>query len=241
MTGLIQEQFIGRLGDTNMGLFGGTKKPKPPPLPTLGAMGKEFQGEIFPLIQRGLQGEGLFPNLTAQTIRDLIGSTKESFLETRRDLPGTLARFIPRADFGVRDFISSSIDADFARQTQDIKDEFAFVGEEDKQTAQTLGFNTLSAEKRMSAAIANLYNQSLFRRSGSPTFESELFGGLGGAGGIALGNIGQNRPSVFSNQNTRFGADSSFGSGFDFTRNFSQSQFSTPAPVNFARGFNATP
>ncbi len=225
-----------------MGLFGSSpKKPKPPPLPTLGAMGKEFQDEIFPIIQRGLQGEGLFPELTSKTLDQLLRTTRTSFEESKRDLPGTLARFIPRADVGVRDFIGRSVDADFARQTQDIKDEFAFVGEEDKQIAQTLGFNTLSAEKRMSAAIANLYNQSLFRRSGSSTFESELFGGLGGAGGIALGNLGQNnqRPSIFTNQNTRFGADSSFGGGFDFTRNFSQSQFS--APVNFARGFNATP
>ena len=228
-----------------MEIFSSPKKPKPPPLPTLGAMGQEFQDEIFPIIQRGLQGEGLFPNVTAQTIRDLIGATKESFLETKRDLPGTLARFIPKADVGVRGFISESIDADFARQTQDIKDEFAFAGEEDKQIAQSLGFNSLASEKRISAVITNLYNQSLARRSGSSTFESELFGGLGGAGGIALGNIGQNRaPSIFSNQNTRFGtgADSPnmrqlFGGN---TSNFSNSAFSNPASI-FASQFNATP
>ena len=223
-----------------MGLFGSKpKKPKPPPAPSLGAMGKEFQSELFPIIQGGLKGEGLFPDITAQTMRELLGASRETFLEGQRDLPGQLARFIPRADTKVRGFIKSSIDADFFRQNQDIRDEFDNIGDIERQEAQALGFNAVAAERRTATDIASLFNQSQLRRSQAPDFESALLGGLGSAAGFAVGNRDRRSPSIFTNQNTRFGTgldNPTFGGA---TRNFPASSFTTPSPIVFAQGFNS--
>ena len=181
-----------------MGLFGSSpKKPKAPPVPSLCAMGKEFQSELFPIIQQGLKGEGLFPDITAQTMRELLGASRETFLEGQRDLPGQLARFIPRADTKVRGFIKSSIDADFFRQQQDIKDEFANVGDTERQEAQSLAFDSLFSEKRIGAEITSQFNASQLRRSQAPDFGSALLGGLGSAAGFAVGNrSGRQSPQI---------------------------------------------
>lgn len=217
-----------------MGLFGSSPKtPKAPPAPSLGAMGKEFQSELFPIIQRGLRGEGLFPDITARTMADLLGASRETFLEGQRDLPGQLSRFVPRADTKVRDFIKSSVDAGFFRQQRDIKDEFANIGDIERQEAQALGFNAVAAERRTATDIASLFNQSQLRRSQAPDFESALLGGLGSAAGFAVGNRGR------SDSVPRIGGASIFsqaGAGY-----LSDQWLGTNPAVIYAQGHSSIP
>ena len=245
---------MGFLDDIGLDLF---SEDSPPGLqaPQLDPRAQEFQDELFPIIERGLRGEGLFPRITQKTIDDLLTSTRKSFLEGQRDLPGRLARFVPRADTKVRDFIRSSVDAGFFSQNQDIKDEFANVKDFEKQEATGLAFGSLAGEKQIAGTIANLFNASLIRRSQSPTFGSELAGGAGGAAGTFLGNQGdtnnfqnnQGNPSIFNNQSIgtgNFSGNNSGRSNFSFSqpssaeaRNF----FNLPPAVNFAQNFSNTP
>ena len=175
---------------------GGSGRQKLPKRPTLGAEGKELQAELFPIIERGLRGEGLTPDLQGRSMRDMLAATTEEFQDVQGDLSSVLTRTIPKADFAVRDFIRKSIDASFARTKEGIRDEFATTGFEDKNIAQNLAFNALATEKGVAAQFSDLYNQSQLRRSQSPTFGSELAGGLGGAAGILAG--GYQQPSTAS-------------------------------------------
>lgn len=155
---------------------------------------QEFQSELFARIERGLRGQGLDPNLQAQSIRDMIAATTEEFHATQRDLPGMLARTIPKADVGVRSFVRKSVDAAFARSKEGIRDEFAGRKFEEKGIAQNLAFQAVATERGVGSQITDLFNQSGLRRAMAPSFGSELAGGIGGTAGILAG--GYRRPST---------------------------------------------
>ncbi len=175
--------FLGKLfGEEN-------EAPSGPPTPVLDPGAQELQNISFPQINRGLRGEGLFPTIRGRSIRDMIAATTEEFGETQRELPGVLARTIPKADFGVRNFIRRSVDASFARTKQGIRESDIGADFEEKNIAQNLAFGALSTEKGTANQILNMFNQTMLARAFSPTFESALFTGLGGAAGTFAGNI----------------------------------------------------
>lgn len=175
--------FLGKLfGEEN-------EAPSGPPTPVLDPGAQELQNISFPQINRGLRGEGLFPTIRGRSIRDMIAATTEEFGETQRNLPGVLARTIPKADFGVRNFIRRSVDASFARTKQGIRESDIGADFEEKNIAQNLAFGALSTEKGISNQILNMFNQTMLARAFSPTFESALFTGLGGAAGTVAGNM----------------------------------------------------
>jgi hypothetical protein len=177
------------------GIFGGgDDEPEEPPIPVLDPRAQEFQDISYPAITRGLQGTGIYPEITRQKRQGMITATRGEFLETQRDLPGLLTRTIPQADIGVRDFIRKSIEAQFARRIQSIKEEDIGAEFEEKNIAQDLAFGALTTEKGIASQITNMFNESMLRRSGAPSFESELAGGLGGATGIIAG--GYRKPKV---------------------------------------------
>ncbi|MHC4365861.1 MAG: hypothetical protein ACYSTJ_10370 [Planctomycetota bacterium] len=162
--------------------------PKSPPRPELDPRALEFQQELYPSIQSGLEGRGLTPTVTARSIRDLLAATGKAGAEYQADLPEMLARSIPKADEKVREFIRQSIDADLASQQEAIRD--AAVGSrfDDRQRATSLAFGALGQEKQIAGQITNAFNASMQRRAYAPDFESALLGGLGGAAGtIAAG------------------------------------------------------
>jgi hypothetical protein len=162
--------------------------PKSPPRPELDPRALEFQQELYPAIQSGLEGRGLTPTLQARSIRDLLAATGKAGAEYQADLPEMLARSIPKADEKVRQFIRQSIDADLASQQEAIRD--AAVGSrfDDRQRATSLAFGALGQEKQIAGDITNAFNASMQRRAFAPDFESALLGGLGRAAGkIAAG------------------------------------------------------
>lgn len=162
-----------------------------PPAPELDPRGEEFQAELYPRITSGLQGLGITSEIDKTARGKLLKATGEEFVESRRGLESLVNRAIPRGDIKVREFLKKSLDAQFARQKETIGREFEFRGFEDKSLAQSLAFDALAGEKRMGTSITSAFNQSALRRSQAPDFQSELFGGLGGAAGIALaGPIG---------------------------------------------------
>ena len=164
----------------------GVSESKPKLLaPQLEPEAKEFQEELFPTLERGLRGAGLSPESDEATRRDILRRTGEEFVSTRRGLESDINRAIPRADVGVRSFLRKSLKRQFARQKESIGREFEFRGFEDKERAQNLAFGAVGTERKVATDILSATNESILRRSLSPTFESELAGGLGGAAGIA--------------------------------------------------------
>jgi len=178
--------------------------------PQLEPEAKEFQAELFPRIEQGLRGEGLTPGITAETESGILRRTGEEFVSTRRNLESGINRAIPRADVGVRSFLRSSLKRQFARQKEGINREFEFSGFEDKGIAQGLAFNAVGGERRVATDILNATNQSILRRSQSPSFSSELAGGVGSAAGIALAS-GFNKGFTPSNVNPNTGVTGSPG------------------------------
>jgi hypothetical protein len=186
------------LGTVNFlfGLFGGGGggTPAPPPVPELDPRGKEFQSELYPMIQSGLEGQGLTPGITGQSMRELLSATQGGFEEAHRGMTSMMERTIPKADLKVREFISNSLNAEFARQKQGVREEFEMQPFEDVQRAQTMAFGAVGGERRMGTAITSLYNQSALRQAYAPSFASGLAGGLGGAAGMLIaGPIGYGR------------------------------------------------
>jgi len=162
-----------------------------PPMPELDPRGKEFQKELYTSITSGLEGGGIVPGALEMRRGKLLSATKKAYEETQFDLPGALARFIPKADVGLRDFVNRAIKAQYYRTRQGIKEEAEAEKFGERPLAQSLAFDALAGEKRMGTAITSAYNQSMMRRAMAPDFRSQLFGGLGGAAGIALaGPIG---------------------------------------------------
>ena len=169
----------------------GVSESKPKLLaPQLEPEAKEFQAELFPTLERGLRGEGLTPGIDVETKSDILRRTGEEFIGTRRGLESDITRAIPRADVGVKSFLRKSLKRQFARQKESIGREFEFRGFEDKGIAQNLAFGAVGTERKVATDILSSTNESILRRSLSPTFESELAGGLGGAAGIAGASAG---------------------------------------------------
>jgi len=160
-------------------------------LPQLDPRGEEFQRELYDVIGRGLKGGGLTPEISYSALQNILAAAKKGYQETHKELPGMLARIAPREDLTLREYISSALNRQYAREKEGIKAEYEGQAYEDVGAAQNLAFSALGAEKRMAADIASLYNQSILRRSQAPDFASQLWGGIGGAMGTVLaGPIG---------------------------------------------------
>lgn len=191
-------------------IFGGSKKPKLL-APQLEPEAKEFQTELFPVLERGLRGGGLTPEIDKETRLNMLRGLGEEFKGTRRGLESSINRAIPRADVKVRSFLKKALDAQFARQRESIGREFEFRGFEDKERATDLAFGAVGTERRVATDILSATNQSILRRATGPSFGSELAGGLGGAAGIlAAGGFGK-QPSNFSGANPNVGVTGSPG------------------------------
>lgn len=202
-------------------------------------MAQELQDISFPRIESGLRGEGLTSEIRGQSIRDMLAATREEYLETQRELPGVLTRTIPKADVGVRDFIRKSIGASFARTQQGIKESDIGKSFEERGIAQNLAFGALSTEKGIANRITEMFNQNMLERSQSPTFESELFGGLGGALGTLIG--GRKTPTTTTTaQAPQIGGASVFTPA---GASLLSDQFLGPqtSAVNYSRGHSESP
>lgn len=205
----------------------GVSESKPKLLaPQLEPEAKEFQAELFPTLERGLRGEGLTPDIDEATKSDILRRTGEEFVSTRRGLESDINRAIPRADVGVRSFLREALKRQFARQKESIGREFEFRGFEDKEIAQNLAFGAVGGERKVATDILSATNESILRRSLSPSFGTELASGLGGAAGIALaGGFGQRTPATTGSNISNFSSAQGFagtqGGAIGFSRNFS--------------------
>lgn len=164
-----------------------TEMPKRPPTPQLDPRAAEFQQELYPAIESGLAGKGMTATTGARSLRDLLASLKTSYLNFQEELPSFMARTVQREDEGVREFLRKSAESEYARQAQGARDDYAMQNFADIDTATQAAFGALGTEKKLAGGITNAYNETMMRRAFAPDFESELWGGIGGAAGTVLG------------------------------------------------------
>lgn len=178
-------------------LSGGSNGPEVPLSPQLDPRGEEFQSELYPIIQRGLAGEGLSPSLTARSLRSILGTLKTGYTTAKGELASQLNRLIPREDVRVREQAQTDLARSYAGRVHGVKGAFARIGEQEIPEAQAMAFDNLMSEKRIATDITSQFNLSGARRDAAPTYGSELAGGIGSGLGYALaGNAGFNPASL---------------------------------------------
>lgn len=203
---------------------------------------KEAVSKLYPAIKTGLGGYGLTPTLDAKTLASMQDALEKEYLEGRSDLESGINRYIPRADINLRQYMRDVSRQQYNVAREDIGREFEFKGFEDLPVAQNLAFGALGSEKGISTQMANMATESSRRRSDSPTFGTQLMGGLGGALGTYLA-LGQPQTNTFSPNNVQFGKSLEPGfMGSSYMSNFSAADFGqiNPLPsVGYANRFSS--
>ena len=148
---------------------------------------KQAQEALYPTIERGLRGEGMFGGLDYNTRIGMLEALEREYANIRSDFHGQVSRFVPRSDVKVRSYLDKALTAQYARGRESIGREFDFNKYNDLQYAQQLGFGALGAEKGVATTMAGMATESGLRGLQMPDFSSTLAGGFGGAAGITLG------------------------------------------------------
>lgn len=176
------------------GYFTGSKKSKKyikVPYYTEDPRAGVLKGDLYPAIESGIEGKGLFPGLISQTRSSMIGATKKEFEESGPEFQSRIERSIPTKDVKVRGFLAEQRKANLARQVESINRDVELAEYEDQQTAKEMAVGAISAEKKIGTGVVSAYSASALRQYDKPTYGSELMQGLGGAAGIYLASRGQ--------------------------------------------------
>lgn len=214
--------------------------------PTYTPEGKAAQTDLFSSITSGIEGRGLTPELTDATKRARLDALDEQAGQSKRDTQTFIERNVQSADVGVQSFLRRSAEANVARERESINTDDAFAKYDDTQTAKGLAFGALDVEKGISSELTQIANESALRKELSPSFQSELMGGLGGAAGIyAAGGLSGDKgffgvksvPEPTAAQRfdfqTKYGTQGASG-GVDFDVNSLG-----PSPVRYATGMSS--
>lgn len=177
-----------------MGLFGGAKKPKLPPMPSLGPLGEEFRDIVYPRVESALAGQGFDPRLRGTNLASTMMSLDRRWREMKADLPGETRRMAPAGDSKVRDFRAGQLDRDYYRTRHQLQSDAEDIPIRERSAAIGQGLDLVAGERQIGATIASQYTQWLSGEAGAPTFGSQLAGGLGGAAGMYLGSLGSRQP-----------------------------------------------
>lgn len=169
------------------GLFGSKKKDKIK-TPQLSAMGKEAQSTLYADVTRALQGRGLLdPGLQDRLNNDLLASYETGYGEAQSEMDSNLARLIPKADTGVREYAKNLLSSSYYDTVRNVRQDMELQPYQDQQQAMGMATDLLAGEKQMGAQITDIYNQQIARNEQIEnqygTFGSNLAFGLGSAGG----------------------------------------------------------
>lgn len=166
-----------------MGLFGGSKKVKLPPMPSLSPMGKWAQQRVYGDMGRALAGGGMFPSgVGAKT-----HAYRQAYKEAQPEMESYLNRMVPGGDVRVRGFAGQTLSRGFHRTLQGLKEEEKLRPYEEQQEAIGMATDLLAGEKKMSASITDMFNRqqqlNWENQMRYGTFGSNLGYGLGATGG----------------------------------------------------------
>lgn len=155
-------------------------------MPNLGEMGQYAQSELYAAIMSGLGGTGILPPVVAdRNYEEQLAALRNAKALATEELRSNLNRFVPAADTKVRNYANTALSRDYANTVYGLKEAESLRKIMDKQTAVSMAFDALAAEKRMAASITDMYN-----RNNMMMMQDEMnFGTRGGniAGGLASG------------------------------------------------------
>lgn len=154
-----------------------------PPAPTLDPRAQRAEDVLFPRIEAGLRGEGLTPAITSQTQFRARNRQRREFTRQQQEFPSQLNRLVPREDVKVREFARRGLQRGRGLAEENLSRRFEGRGFQDRIISQGLALSSLATNEAIATRNAQQFNASQLRRSQSPTFASELAGGLGGATG----------------------------------------------------------
>jgi hypothetical protein len=172
-------------------LLGG-KKSKKIKIPSLSGEASEFAGEISDILTSGLLGAGYFPDIEAQNMQEILDSLKETYGEQSAELASLSKRFIPKSDVEMQDYLGKELKGSYQRQKHDIISQAKLAPELEKETAINESLGYLGGAEAFSSQLSSLYANTALNQMYSPTFQSQLAGGAGGA----LGHVVSMNPNM---------------------------------------------
>ncbi len=123
---------------------------------------KYARSELYPMVSRGLEGEGFgTPQTAAQQERTLYGGLDESFKTAKSDFDSQVSRTIDPADTRVRNYMSNELQRGYIRKKDDIARTLRSEKVADTDLSMGLAADYLAGEKRMAIGGAQMYNQAL--------------------------------------------------------------------------------
>lgn len=162
---------------------GGSSKPPSSQIKPTASM-KWSAEELYPMVERGMAGEGYGPsgllNLRrTSTERGLA----ESFAQTKGEFESQIARTVRPDDWRVKSYLGSSLGRAYASARDDQKRMFRTEAVQDRDLSMSLAADYLAQEKRMTVSGTQAYNQALQMNAANQaqygTFATNLAGGIG--------------------------------------------------------------
>ena len=191
--------FMGNIAQTNRDFMGSSAKWVDPfadkfydpmeepteddPYPRLGEIGKYWQDQTFGATTGALKGEGFRGNNFAGKRAGL----QDAFNASQPDFESVLNRTTLRGDTKTRDFHRSNRQQSLVGAKDDLRKAEQTTLYNDRELAKSLGTDQVAGAKRMGTDITSIYNQQnaadFANEQAYGTFNSNLAGGLGAAGG----------------------------------------------------------
>lgn len=166
-----------------VGGFSKKKKKKKYPIPSLTPLGMQAQNTVRNAAYAGMSGEGMFPGKRAVVRQEMTNALTDEYQQIRGGLMGSLRYAAGREDRKVRDAAFTKLDTDYARTLRDINEQDILNNFQDRQMGVGLGLSSLAQERRVATSVGDINYQSQMNAIMSPTFQTELNTGLGGAAG----------------------------------------------------------
>ncbi len=145
---------------------------------------KYIRSEIYPMVQRGLEGEGFgtpgFIEDREQTSRKGLA---ESYGTAKSELSSQLVRTLDPRDTRVKNFAMDTLEREFITKQDDISRVTRAEKVADTDLSMAMAGEYLAGEKRMSISAGQVYNQAVQSNIGMQqqlgTFGTNVASGLG--------------------------------------------------------------
>jgi hypothetical protein len=176
-----------------MGLFGSKKKK---PHYSLSKTGKEWQGEYYDQINRGMDGRGLLPgNLQSMALASQQNAINTGFLDSSADLRSYIDREVLGGDEKI-----ASVLWDYTRQAKyraedDLKKSEVLQRGMDKESALNAALGELGAADQASAQVMNTWNNGMMQARNIPGYWQSFGSSIGPAVGMLFGQM-MSQPSA---------------------------------------------
>lgn len=141
---------------------------------------KYARSELYPMVTRGLKGEGFGPpELSKLREESLYAGLEKTFKSTTAQFESQMKRTIDPADVRVKGFLTTQLQRAYTTAKDEIRTGIRAEKVADIDFSQSIAAEYLAGEKRMSINTAQMYNQALQRGLNTPSFATNVASGVG--------------------------------------------------------------